>query len=880
MKPRTYYEKCFAYDKASQICRKQPKSGFSRVALHPQKLQHMKEDRESYANKHIYSAEWWAVLLGLISFSEPAFAVTASSEKTTFATWFTTPHDIGFFAFAICMLGVASLLAHIYLRDKRLWRKVETELRNENRRLQTIEGRIELLMGAQRQIVISWNDQASRPKIAGDVTFINENCSLDVCGENCSLEKTLDFTLWVIPADAVLLEKSVRLLKEKGENFLLTVRTKKDGFVSAEGRVSYGKALLRLCEIDVVRGEILRMNEELVRAKSDLASLTGFLDSISHPIWLRDAEEKLVWLNKAYLNAVGAYSLNDVQTRSLELLEKEDREEALKILREGSVFSKRVSTKIGENSRVLDILEEPTERGGVGLAVDVSELEDARVRLQKEMESHIRTLDQLSTAVAIFDHKQRLVFYNAAYQQFWRLEPQFLETSPLDGEILERLRAQGRLPEQADFRQWKNEFLAAYQISESRENWWYLPDRRTVRVVSSPNPQGGLTYLFDDVSDRMRLESQMNAFLRVQNETLDALKEGVAAFGSDGRLKYYNRAFAEMWEFMPEGLQDQPHVDDIINYCNLLVPDNDIWAGVRGAVTGLHDMRLGLSLRMERLDKKTIDCSGQPLPDGATLLTFSDVTASVTIARALTERNDALEKAARMRDEFVHHFSYQVRSPLTNVIGFTQLLNEGTAGALNSRQKEYAAHILRSSSALLAILNDILDLASIDTGAMALTIEEVDIRSVIQEAARGLEDRMSEAKMKLDVDIHDNIQFLRADAKRIRQVLFNLLSNAVSFSKAGQSIHCVARLVQGGIALEVIDQGHGIPDEVKEKIFGRFESFPMGSSHRGLGLGLSIVRALVELHGGHVELASKKGEGTCVTCYFPNDTPPQQIAAE
>ena len=123
---------------------------------------------------------------------------------------------------------------------------------------------------------------------------------------------------------------------------------------------------------------------------------------------------------------------------------------------------------------------------------------------------------------------------------------------------------------------------------------------------------------------------------------------------------------------------------------------------------------------MERRDGSALDCTAQPLPDGATLLTFIDVTASVNVERALTERNDALERASRLRDDFVHHVSYELRSPLTNIIGFTQLLGDETVGALNPRQREYAGHIMRSSAALLAILNDILDLASIDTGSLEL----------------------------------------------------------------------------------------------------------------------------------------------------------------
>jgi signal transduction histidine kinase len=282
-------------------------------------------------------------------------------------------------------------------------------------------------------------------------------------------------------------------------------------------------------------------------------------------------------------------------------------------------------------------------------------------------------------------------------------------------------------------------------------------------------------------------------------------------------------------------------------------------------------MRMGLSCRIERHDGTALDCTAQPLPDGATLLSLTDVTASVNVERALTERNEALERASRLRDEFVHHVSYELRSPLTNIIGFTQLLGDETVGALNPRQRDYADHIMRSSAALLAILNDILDLASIDTGSLELTPEIVDIRSTIEAAMRGLEDRLAESSLNLVIDTPDDIGTFVADGKRVRQILFNLLSNAVGFSSPGQTIRVSARKRGGEVIFDVKDQGRGIPPEIKARIFERFESHTLGTRHRGVGLGLSIVRSFVELHGGRIEISSAPGVGTTVTCVFPND---------
>jgi signal transduction histidine kinase len=278
---------------------------------------------------------------------------------------------------------------------------------------------------------------------------------------------------------------------------------------------------------------------------------------------------------------------------------------------------------------------------------------------------------------------------------------------------------------------------------------------------------------------------------------------------------------------------------------------------------------MGFERRLECHDGSVIDCAALPLPDGATLLTFIDTTASVNVERALTERNQALMDAEKLRNDFVHHVSYELRSPLTNIIGFIQLLGDQSVGPLNAKQQEYAGYVMKSSAALLAIINDILDLATIDTDAMELSLGEVGIVETMQAAAEGVQDRLAESALNLRVIALDDVGLFIADGKRIRQILFNLLSNAIGFSSPGQTVTLAALRRGDEIVFKVSDQGRGIPQDVLDHVFDRFQSHTVGSRHRGVGLGLSIVRAFVELHGGRVLIDSAPGEGTSVTCIFP-----------
>ena len=247
----------------------------------------------------------------------------------------------------------------------------------------------------------------------------------------------------------------------------------------------------------------------------------------------------------------------------------------------------------------------------------------------------------------------------------------------------------------------------------------------------------------------------------MQSETLDTLKEGVAVFGSDGRLKLFNPAFAGLWALRPSNSTTSRISIAWRSFARRCSPTTSDWDELRAVVAGLPDHRLGFESRLARRDGTVLDCAAAPLPDGATLLTFIDATAGVNVERALTERNQALIDAEKLRNDFVHHVSYELRSPLTNIIGFIQLLGDAAVGPLNEQQLEYAGYVTKSSSALLAIINDILDLASIDADAMELSLDEVDIAETMRAAAEGVQDRLAESNLSLRDRRHGRHRRLR-----------------------------------------------------------------------------------------------------------------------
>jgi signal transduction histidine kinase len=771
----------------------------------------------------------------------------------------------------------STITALLHLTGRQRWARREAELTGEIDHLRQQMERARAFLAAEAQFVVVWGGAHGEPEIEGDVSLV-----LDAPLPR----RVLGFGAW-LPADqAQALEDNVALLRERGQGFRLDLVSQGGRHLEAEGRAIGSRVVLRVRDVSGDRLELVRLRKVQAQQMAQLETLRGLLDLSAHPVWTRGPDQKLDWVNEAYARAVDARDPLDAVARELELLDSSARESAARARLGGNIWQRRENVVVAGVRRMMDVLDAPLPDGAGGIAEDLAELEALRADHARQVESHIRTLDQLSTGVAIFDRAKKLVFANAAYRHLWSLDQAFLDQNPTDSQILDRLRAARRLPEQADYRAWKTALHTVYQSIEPPPQIWHLPDGRTLRIAFDPNPQGGVTYLFDDVTERYNLESQYNSLARVQSETLDALQEGVAVFGADGRLKLCNPAFGRIWRLPVAMLAERPHIDGVAAACKPLLPDDAAWSDLRSVIAGLHAVRMGFERRMSRTDGAIVDCAAAPLPDGGTLLTFIDVTDGVNVERALKERNQALLAAEQLRNDFVHHVSYELRSPLTNIIGFIQLLGDDSVGPLNDKQQEYAGYVLKSSAALLAIINDILDLATIDRDAMELQLGDVDIQRTIREAAEGLQDRLAESHVELSIVADPNIGSFRADGQRVRQILFNLLSNAIGFSEPGQTVTLAALRRENEIVFKVSDCGRGIPPELLDKVFGRFESHTLNSRHRGVGLGLSIVRAFVELHGGEVRIDSAPGEGTVVTCVIPlraeavEDRPQDRALAE
>jgi signal transduction histidine kinase len=617
------------------------------------------------------------------------------------------------------------------------------------------------------------------------------------------------------------------------------------------------------------------------------AALRAMFEAVPVPVWRRDGSLTLVDCNSAYAAALDT-TREAAIAEGRELAPESGRGKALELARAAAAGTSSTEAHhlvIGGSRHLIEITETPDREGGtIGFAIDRTDREAAEAELQRHISAHGGVLENIHAAVAIYGADKRLKFCNSAFGLLWGVETDWLACGPSLDEMLERLRERRRIPELADFRAFKRQQTAMFtSLIEPLQELLHLPDDRTLSLTVSPHPLGGLVFVYEDVTDRLALERSYNTLIEVQRESLDNLFESIAVIGSDGRLKLHNPAYRKVWGLSEDDLKGEPHISEIVEktrrFYEIDGPGGGNWAALKARIIARVSGGALVRDLLDRADGTVLQIATVPLPDGNVLLSYQDVTDTQRVERALRERNEALETAGRLKSEFIANVSYELRTPLNAIIGFAEILANEYFGALTPRQLDYSRGILDSSQRLLSLINDILDLATIEAGYMTLETAQVDIHDMLDAVLTLTRERARNQNLELEIDCPAGIGAVEADERRLKQALFNLVSNAIKFTPPGGSIRVHAERATDELVLSVADTGVGIPIADQARIFEKFERGNPNLAQTGAGLGLSLVKCLVELHGGTVTMTSSPDEGTTVYCRLPTSHTPAPVTA-
>ncbi|MGB1539437.1 MAG: PAS-domain containing protein, partial [Rickettsiales bacterium] len=604
-----------------------------------------------------------------------------------------------------------------------------------------------------------------------------------------------------------------------------------------------------------------RRKAEFESAQRELRQFSSLLNLAPFPIWRRTADMAIQYCNLSY-HALLEEVPERVQEEHPFELSAQAGQLGQRALDEKHTVSERRHMVVEGSRRLYEVFEIPDmDLGGtVGFAIDVTKQEEVEEELRRQDGAHADLLEASNMATAIFGADKKLKFYNSAFMALWKLDEAWLEGEPSYSELLELLREKRRMSEVANFPAFKQQRLKLFtDLMEPHEEIAQLPDGKVLRVLIIPHALGGLIFSYEDVTDKMALESSYNTLIAVQRETLDNLHEGVAVFGEDGRLRLSNPVYQKLWGMQQNFLDTEPHIGEVLEATRAYYSYQDWDEFKERMMAQLHVRKMNYQ-RIERTDGSVIDWSTVPLPDGATLITYFDVTDSTLVERSLIEKNEALRDADHLKTEFLLSVSYELRSPLTSITGFARMLKDNYFGKLNDKQAEYVEAIYDSASQLGQLINNILDLASLEAGYMRLEITDFNVKETLEDVFKRVEARTENHDQKFTLKCPKNIGQLQADESRIKQVLMNLLNNAVNFTPAKGKITLGATADEGdNIVLWVEDTGAGIPKEEQTSVFERFRGGAVRTKNSGAGLGLATVKNFIELHGGRVELESEVG---------------------
>ena len=768
-------------------------------------------------------------------------------------------------AIALLWVGIAAALAVLAARRFALAQQVLDAARGNARLLELAPAR-PLLVRPDRRIeadeqLLRELGLESAPKELGGL--VGNDCGL--------LAEDLDALTADVEAAQASAGRVTRTVRANGSGRVFDVR---GGPAPGEAP---GSLLLWFIDTSAGEEERAKLGLRLRQSEGELSSLTQVIEAAPFPMWYRGPDLKLGLVNSAFVQAVEGKDAADVIERGAELIDAQGESSAaataLEAQESDSVVSKMQAAIIRGERRMLRIVNVPLPTGAVaGFAVDVQDLEDARAELARYIESQRELADRMTAGTAQFDADRSLSFFNRPFAIMTKLEPEWLADKPEFDRVIERMRDEQRLPETRDFPSWKDErrnwFTSADEVIEEE---WMLPAGDHIRVVAQPLPDGGLRLFLEDRTEQLRLASARDTLLRVRAATFDNLFEAISVFASDGRLYTWNSRFLEDWELDEEWLTTHPRVDELVPAMARKLVNPTAAAQIREMVRQTTNERQSSSGRISMTDGRHFQFAAVPLPDGNALFTMVDVTDSTRIEAALRERATALEEADRVKTDFVANMSYELRTPLTSIGGFAELLGGGYAGDLSAKGGDYVSAILESVERLSKLINDVLDLTTGDARSVVLDKERVDVAGLCRAAVETAKPRAAEKAQKLDVDIAPGAGHVFGDARRLRESIEHVLQNAIAYTDRKGRISLSAEGDKKQAVIRISDNGPGIAEQDLPRVFNRFDRVAEAGvrGEAALGLGLPLTQQFLEAHGGTVELESRKGKGTTVTLTIP-----------
>ncbi|MBU0557048.1 MAG: PAS-domain containing protein [Alphaproteobacteria bacterium] len=695
------------------------------------------------------------------------------------------------------------------------------------------------------------------------------------------LSEFLDTEGGLEPDNARALEAEITAAQRGSRSFALPVRVKgSDRMLLVRGAPTgtrlgkTGTIVIWIFDATESFAQIQDLRAQVGQYRQALDALSGVIEAAPMPVWHRTADQQLSLVNSAYVNAVDAASAQDVIEQGIELVEAVDglspRASAAKAAASQTATTRMLPVTIDGKRRLMKIVDVPLGPSGVaGYAIDMQEMEEVRAELRHLSQANRDMLDRLSAGVVQFGANHLLQFCNQPFLSIFGLTPETAGFETHFDRVLDAMRDAGLVPETPDFRAWRKERRDWFLSPTAHEEQWRLRDGVHLRVYAQPLPDGGLLVIFEDRTEHVQLASARDTLLRVRTATLDNLFEAIAVFASDGRLHLWNSRFTKIWSVPDVTLAAHPRVDELMSALADRLARPEQSGLVQQLIRAATVERRQRGGRIAFADGRFFEFAAIPLPDGNALFIMLDITDSRRIEQALRDRNEALEDADRVKTAFVSNMSYELRTPLTSIVGFAEMMDAGYAGELSPQSKEYLAAIMEATTRLTRLIDNVLELTQGAAGGLPLDRREVAVDSLVQQVVETLRAKAEARDVTIDVSLQGEPGTVSGDERRLRQALEHVVDNGVSFVSRGGRVLIHVEPLPESVRIVVSDDGPGMDSKTQARLFDVFARFGRHGDAANQGLGLPLVRQFVEAHGGTIDLLSEPGQGTSVTIDLP-----------
>ncbi|MEQ8604437.1 MAG: PAS-domain containing protein [Marivibrio sp.] len=485
-------------------------------------------------------------------------------------------------------------------------------------------------------------------------------------------------------------------------------------------------------------------------------------------------------------------------------------------------------------------------------------------------------LEAMTGAIEIYDADNRLALFNRRLVELYKPAASLIVTGAGYEEIVWAALKAG-LIEQAHGREteWAAADLARHRAGDGARDLRKV-EETWLQVRAHRLPDGGRLVIQTDVTAMQAAADQAEAQSRLLMTTFNAMIQAIAVYDQDLRLRACNKRLVDLFD-LPEDLAAPGTPLDAIVRHNIergwITLEGDDLAERLRRRREVYAARAYHREELHPTNGRVIEMEIHPDGRGGLVVTYTDVTERRLAERQLIKAKEEAEIANHAKSQFLASMTHELRTPLNAVIGFAEVLRDELYGPLGARQyRDFANDIYQGGQHLLEMINDILDLSKIEANRRELTSEAITLPALIDGVMRMVRQRAAEAGVRLHRDLPRALPDLYAEDKSMRQMLINLLSNAIKFTpKGGRVVVRAEQTADGALHLIVADDGVGMREEEIPIALAPFQQIDSALSrrHQGTGLGLPLVKSLIELHDGRLEIDSVPEEGTTVTLVFP-----------